>query len=82
MNSTTSDWPPANTQHGMLVAFGEFLKQHGVIDRLMGVTIQQKTRRFAPQTKLAELLADLPRRSRSLLARSWVVCARESLPLA
>jgi len=59
MNSTTSDWPMANTQHGMLVAFGEFLKQHGVLDRLMGVTIQQKTRRFAPQTKLVEFLAGI-----------------------
>jgi len=49
----------ANTQHGILVAFGEFLKQHGVIDRLMGVTIQQKTRRFAPQTKLVEFLAGI-----------------------
>jgi hypothetical protein len=61
MNSSTSDWPMANTQHGMLVAFGEFLKQHGVMDRLMGVTIQQKTRRFAPQTKLVEFLAGIMR---------------------
>ncbi len=59
MNASISDWPSANTQHGMLVAFGEFLKQHGVIDRLMGVTIQQKTRRFAPQTKLVEFLAGI-----------------------
>lgn len=59
MNSTALDWPVANTQHGMLVAFGEFLKQQGVIDQLMGVTIQQKTRRFAPQTKLVEFLAGI-----------------------
>ena len=58
MNSS-SDWPTANTQHGMLVAFGEFLKQHGVIDRLMSVTIQQKTRRFGPQTKLVEFLVGI-----------------------
>ncbi len=45
----------------MPVAFGEFLKQHGVMDRLMGVTIQQKTRRFAPQTKLVEFLAGIMR---------------------
>jgi len=51
MNSS-SDGLMANTQHGMLVAFGEFLKQHGLIDRLMSVTIRQKTRRFSPQTKL------------------------------
>jgi hypothetical protein len=58
MNSS-SDWPTANTQHGMLVAFGEFLKQHGVTDRLMSVTIEQKTYRFAPQTKLVEFLAGI-----------------------
>jgi len=59
MNASISDWPLTNTQHGMLVAFGEFLKQQGIIDRLMGVTIQQKTRRFAPQTKLVEFLAGI-----------------------
>ena len=57
--SSASDWPMANTQHGMLIAFGEFLKQHGVIDRLMDVTIGQKTRQFAPQTKLVEFLAGI-----------------------
>jgi hypothetical protein len=56
---SSSDWSMVNTQHGMLVAFGEFLKQHGVIDRLMGVTIGQKTRQFAPQTKLVEFLAGI-----------------------
>jgi len=49
----------ANTQHGMLVAFGEFLSQHGLIDRLMQVPIAQKTRTFAPQTKLVEFLAGI-----------------------
>jgi uncharacterized coiled-coil protein SlyX len=57
--STVSDWPMANTQHGMLIAFGEFLNQHGVIERLMDVAIGQKTRRFAPQTKLVEFLAGI-----------------------
>ena len=49
----------ANTQHGMLVAFGEFLKQHGLIERLMNVPVSQKTRTFAPQTKLVEFLAGI-----------------------
>jgi hypothetical protein len=57
--SSSSDWSMVNAQHGMLVAFGEFLKQHGVIDRLMGVTIGQETRQFAPQTKLVEFLAGI-----------------------
>jgi len=56
---TTLDWPIANTQHGMLVAFGEFVRQHGLIEHLMQVPIPQKTRRFTPQTKLVELLAGI-----------------------
>src|SRR3990172_11802729 len=43
----------------MLVAFGEFLDQHGLIDRLMKVPIPQRTRTFAPQTKLVEFLAGI-----------------------
>jgi len=56
---STPDWPIANTQHGMLVAFGEFLKQHGLIDRLMDVPIPQRTRTFMPQTKLVEFLSGI-----------------------
>ncbi len=59
MTTTTSDWPTANTQHGLLVAFGEFLQQHGLMDGLMHVSIPQKTRRFTPQTKLVEFLAGI-----------------------
>jgi hypothetical protein len=43
----------------MLVAFGEFLSQHDLIDRLMHMPIAQKTRTFAPQTKLVEFLAGI-----------------------
>ncbi len=57
--TTSSDWPIANTEHGLLVAFGEFMQQHGLIDRLMQVPVKQKTRTFAPQTKLIELLAGI-----------------------
>lgn len=59
MTTASSDWPAANTQHGLLVAFGEFLNQHGLIDRLMQVPIAQKTRTFRPQTKLVEFLAGI-----------------------
>ena len=55
----SSDWPMANTQHGLLVAFGEFLQQHGLIERLRQMPIPQKTRTFAPQTKLVEFLAGI-----------------------
>jgi len=40
----------------MLVAFGEFFSQHGLIERLMQVPIAQKTHTFRPQTKLVEFL--------------------------
>jgi hypothetical protein len=43
----------------MLVAFGEFLRQHGLLDQLQQVPIAQKTRDFAPQAKLIELLAGI-----------------------
>jgi hypothetical protein len=53
------DLPVSNTEHGLLVAFGEFLQQHGFIQRLMAVPIKQKTVTFAPQSKLVELLAGI-----------------------
>jgi len=59
VTTTASDWATANTEHGLLVAFGEFLQQHGLIERLMQVPIPQKTRTFAPQTKLVEFLAGI-----------------------
>ena len=59
MTTTASEWPTANTEHGLLVAFGEFLQQHGMINLLMQVPIPQKTRTYVPQTKLVELLAGI-----------------------
>ena len=59
MTTASLDWPIANTSHGMLVAFGEFLSQHGLIERMMQVPIPQKTRRFAQQAKLVEFLAGI-----------------------
>ena len=43
----------------MLVAFGEFLQQHGLLERLRQVPIGQKTRAFAPQAKVIEFLAGI-----------------------
>ena len=59
MSESVSDWPITNTEHGMLIAFGEFLRQYGLLDRLCQVPIAQKTRAFAPQAKLIELLAGI-----------------------
>lgn len=86
MNTTSSDWPVVNTEHGLLVAFGEFLQQHQLVEHLMQVPVKQKTRTYAPQTKLVELLvgimsgiehlADLndgphPLATDSVVARAW-----------
>lgn len=57
--TTTSEWPASNTDHGLLVAFGEFLQQHGLIQKLMQVPIAQKTITFAPQSKMIEFLAGI-----------------------
>ena len=43
----------------MLVAFGEFLQQHGLLERLRQVPIKQKTHTFTPQAKLMEFLAGI-----------------------
>jgi hypothetical protein len=43
----------------MLVAFGEFLDQYGLIEQLMQIPIRQKTRTFRPQAKLVEFLAGI-----------------------
>jgi len=59
MDVTSLDWPMTNTQHGILVAFGEFLTRHGLIDRLMRVPVRQKTRASPPQSKLVEFLAGI-----------------------
>jgi hypothetical protein len=59
MTPSTSDWMMPNTQHGMLVAFGEFLQQHGLVERLMGVPIGQKRRVHTPQAKLIEFLVGI-----------------------
>jgi hypothetical protein len=59
VNTSSSDWPITNTEHGMLVAMGEFLRQYGLLDRLQEVPIQQKTHTFTPQAKLIEFLAGI-----------------------
>ena len=59
MRNLSPAWPTSNTEHGMLVAFREFLQQHGLLDQLRQVPIGQKTRAFAPQAKLIEFLAGI-----------------------
>lgn len=57
MNTPVTDWPLTNTPHGMMLAFDEFRVQHGLVDRLQHIPIDQKTRTYAPQTKLADFPA-------------------------
>lgn len=52
------------TQHAMLVAWGLYAEQLGLISKLEKVKLKQKTRRHRPQTKVLEflvaMLAGLP----------------------
>lgn len=59
MDTPSPDWPITNTEHGMLVAMAEFFRQHGLLERLHQVPIQQKTHQFTPQAKLIEFLAGI-----------------------
>jgi hypothetical protein len=57
--TVTSDGTCNYTDHGLLVAFGEFLRQHGLLDQMMQVPIPQKTRKHTPQAKLIEFMAGI-----------------------
>ena len=46
----------ATTDHAWLVLLGEYAQQIGLIDRLAGVPIEQRTREYTPQTKLIQSL--------------------------
>ena len=65
MSTSPPDWPITNTEHGMLVAFGEFLRQHGLLERLRQVPVPQKRHDFSPQDKLIEFLAGITQLLRS-----------------
>jgi hypothetical protein len=59
VSTSSPDWPITNTEHGMLVAFGEFLQQHGLVERLRQIPVPQKAHDFNPQDKLIEFLAGI-----------------------
>src|SRR3972149_1453685 len=46
----------ATTDHAWLVLLGQYARQIGLIDRLAGVPIDQRTREYTPQTKLIQSL--------------------------
>jgi hypothetical protein len=48
-----------DTEHGLLVAYGEFARQNGLVDRLMAVPVPVRSRLYKPQTKLLELFVGI-----------------------
>ncbi len=55
----TTDGTYLQTEHGLLVALGEFLQQHGLLKQMMTIPIQQKTRTHTPQAKVIEFMAGI-----------------------
>src|SRR5579863_8975929 len=48
-----------DTEHGLLVAYGEFARQHGLVERLMAVPVPANKRSYQPQTKILELFVGI-----------------------
>jgi len=48
-----------DTEHGLLVAYGQFAHQIGLLERLMTVPVPVKTRVHKPQAKLTEFLVGI-----------------------
>jgi len=59
VSTSSPDWPITNTEHGMLVAFGEFLQQHRLLERLRQIPVPQKAHDYTPQDKLIEFLVGI-----------------------
>jgi uncharacterized protein YhaN len=63
VTTQSETWPTANTEHGLLVAFGEFLTQHGLLERLSKLPVKQKVGvagcEGTPQDRLIEFLAGI-----------------------
>lgn len=55
----TSDGTYTQTEHGLLVALGEFLQQHGLLKQMMTIPIHQKTRTHSPQAKVIEFMGGI-----------------------
>jgi len=55
----TSDETYTQTDHGLLVALGEFLQQHGLLKQMMTIPIHQKTRIHIPQAKVIEFMVGI-----------------------
>ena len=51
--------PPMLTNHAMLVAWGIYASQIGLIKAIEGVKLHQKKREHTPQTKVLEFLVGI-----------------------
>lgn len=59
MSTSGTELTEQETAHGLLVAFGRFAQETGVLADLMAVRIPQKHRGVPPQTKLVEFAVGL-----------------------
>jgi hypothetical protein len=48
-----------DTERGLLVAYSEFARQNGLVERLMAVPVPAKIRIYKPQTKILELFVGI-----------------------
>ena len=48
-----------DTEHGLLIAYGQFARRIGLLERLMAVPVPAKTRVHKPQAKLTEFLVGI-----------------------
>ncbi len=48
-----------DTEHGLLVAYGQLASENGLLERLMAVPVPAKTRVHKPQAKLVEFLVGI-----------------------
>jgi hypothetical protein len=48
-----------DTEHGLLIAYGQFARQIGLLEQLMKVPVPAKTRLHTPQAKLTEFLVGI-----------------------
>jgi hypothetical protein len=58
VRASSLEWPITNTDHGVLVAFGEFLQKYGLLERLRHCRCLRR-QAFRPPDKLIELLAGI-----------------------
>jgi Transposase DDE domain len=48
-----------DTEHGLLVAYGQFASENGLLERLMAVPVPARTRVHKPQAKIVEFLVGI-----------------------